>query len=58
MHETYWSLMTNVPHLEFEVTLSILQDALIFMAVRVWSRREHRFHNTMHVKHKQKGNKK
>jgi hypothetical protein len=50
MHETFWSLMHDPAHLEFEIVLSIVQDMLIFLVARAWSRREHALHRSTHRK--------
>lgn len=45
-HETFWSLLTNLPHLEFEIFLTLVQDVVIGLLVWPWikrlARKEHR----------------
>lgn len=39
MEETYWNLLLDAPHLEFELTLTLIQDVLIGLVLWPWAKR-------------------
>lgn len=52
MSETYWSLLTNVPHLEWELTLLAVENGAAFLFGRWWlNRRLRREHDVLDAEH-------